>query len=263
MNKEMSKMKNYVLITGASQGIGEAFAYYFASIKRHLILCARSESKLKLLSETLSQKYSVDVEIICQDLSKLDSAYQLFEACKPFEVETVINNAGVGLFGTFKSHTYTQIQQMITLNITTLSQLALLFLPQLKTYSGTLINVSSVAAFQPIPLMSTYAATKAYVLSFSEGLHYELKEEGVHVLTVCPGPTATGFFDNAQEGFRKYPFSFETPETLIENVKIALRKKEPLLISGWKNKLVPIVERLFCRAFVIKRTHHMMKKRFL
>jgi short-subunit dehydrogenase len=249
---------NYVLITGASQGIGEVFAREFAKRGRNLILVARSKEKMTTISKELASKYSVKVEVIVSDLSDPRSAEKVFESCKSFSVETLINNAGFGLIGDFSNQSLEKIEQMLTVNILTLTKLAHLFIPELKKHKGSLINVASTAAFQPVPYMTAYAATKAYVLHFSEALHAELKAQGVTVLALCPGATKTGFFEAAEVDVAKTNLPMQTAETVVLTAMNALDAKKAFVVTGWKNKAASFTSRLAPRGLVVAIAKKMM-----
>lgn len=243
---------NFVLITGASQGLGQTFAREFARRKRNMILVARSKEKLENLAHELSQQYLVKVEVVVQDLSLPHAAEDLFQACREFPVETLINNAGFGLFGDFETENFQKIDKMMAVNMYALTQLTHLFLPQIKTFKGNVINIASISAFQSVPLMAVYAATKAYVLLFSEALHYEVKKEGVNVLAVCPGPTNTGFFDFANMKLEKSPIAYQSSEQVVQTALKAIDARRAVVISGWKNKVAVFAERFLPRSVVTK-----------
>lgn len=186
----------YTLITGASSGIGYELANIFAKNNHNLILVARSTEKLDLLKSEIEKKFSIVAEVISLDLSKQNSAKTLFDLIqkKNLKIDILVNNAGFGDHSFFLNEDHTKIEEMILLNILTLTKLTRLFLPDMIVQKrGKILNVSSTAAFQPGPLMSVYYATKAYVLSFSEGLYEELKNTGVSITALCPGPTDSGF----------------------------------------------------------------------
>ena len=196
MNASASTNDNYTLITGASSGIGFELAKVFARNSHNLILVARSAAKLEELKNQIQSTHKVSIEVVAIDLSKTDSAEDLFKITqsKSLSVDILVNNAGFGDHGAFADSEIKKNQEMIDLNILTLTKLTHLYLqPMLRKKSGKIMNVASTAAFQAGPLMSVYYATKAYVLSFSEGLHEELQGTGVTVSALCPGATASGF----------------------------------------------------------------------
>lgn len=192
----MEKMKNVALITGASSGIGKELAIIHASKKRDLVLVARREEELNALKEELVKNYGVKVEIMPMDLMAPHSAKKVFDLLKEkeIEVEYLINNAGLGGYGKFHERDLKKELDMIQLNITSLTELTHLILPEMvKRKSGKILNTASSAGFLPGPLQSVYYATKAYVVSFSQGIAQEVKGSGVTVSALCPGPVRTEF----------------------------------------------------------------------
>lgn len=189
-------MKKVALITGASSGIGMELAKIHASQGGDLVLVARSEDKLSRLKAELEKHYQVEVITITKDLSKKEAPQQIFDQLQQqsIQVEYLINNAGFGDYGFFHETNWEKEEQMIDLNMKSLTYLTKLFLPEMvKRRAGRIMNVASTAAFQPGPLMAIYYATKHYVLAFSEAIANEVKEYGVTVTTLCPGPTESGF----------------------------------------------------------------------
>lgn len=253
-------MKKYTLITGASRGIGKAFAKALAQKEKDLILVSRSEKELEELSSDLQKKYSVDVKFFKQDLSLTHSAEELFEKTKDLKIETLINNAGFGLTNDFSKNDVLELEKMLVLNIVTLTKLSRLYLDQLKEHQGTLINVSSRAAFQPIPYMAAYAASKSYVLHLSEALHEELKESGVYVMALCPGATETDFWEVAQMDPRKIKFEIQSPDFVVETALNALEKKPSFIIPGFKNNATAFATRLLPRDLVTRISRKLIGK---
>lgn len=189
----------WVLITGASAGIGAALAGKFAAGGFDLILAARSTDKLEVLADDLSQTHDISAEIVPIDLVKPGAARQLFDEISALglDVDVLVNNAGVLEMGAFKTQDPETLGNMIRLNTVALTELAALFVPPMaKRKSGRVLNVASVASFQPIPSLAVYAATKAFVLSLTESLSEELKPDGVSVTALCPGITETNMFTN-------------------------------------------------------------------
>ncbi|MBR2027473.1 MAG: SDR family oxidoreductase [Oscillospiraceae bacterium] len=196
-------MAKTALITGASGGFGAQFAKLFAKDGYNLVLTARSTDKLNAIKHTLEGEYGIDVTVVTKDLSHPDSADEIFAFTqqKGITVDVLVNNAGFGILGEFAATDMAKQQQLINLNILTLTKLCRLYLPQMtEQHKGHILNVASIAAFAPGPLMATYYASKAYVLSFSDALATELKGTGVTVTALCPGPVNTGFADAA--GFK-------------------------------------------------------------
>ncbi|MEH2192850.1 MAG: SDR family oxidoreductase [Nostoc sp.] len=188
------------LITGASSGIGKAFAQELAARKTNLVLVARSEEKLSQLAKELQDKHKIQVDVIIKDLTESNAANAVFEATKTKElsIDLLINNAGSGYYGDFAEGDGERQIKIVQLNILALVDLTHKFLPLMRQRrSGSIINVSSITAFQPIPYLSVYAASKAFILSFSEALWAENRQYGVRILVTCPGPIETNFFAEA------------------------------------------------------------------
>ncbi|MDQ0595045.1 short-subunit dehydrogenase [Chryseobacterium ginsenosidimutans] len=189
-------MKEYILITGASSGIGYHMAIQLAEKEKNLILVARSEEKLKVLQEELTSLYPISVYYIVKDLSKEDNAIALYNEVqeKNLLVAALVNNAGVGGYGEFINTSLEEELKMIDLNISSLVALNKLFAKDMvERKSGRIMNIASLMSFLPLPYYSVYSATKAFVLAFTETLAAELEGTGVVVTALCPGPIDTGF----------------------------------------------------------------------
>ncbi len=194
-------MSSYALITGASGGIGYHLALELARKKHNILLVARSEQKLKELSNQLVDQYGVKCDYLALDLSTKNSAPLLFNWCltNKHEVDILINNAGYGLFGYFDKQDVMEVKNMMQLNMNTMMELCHLFLPMLKLKSRSyILNVASTSSYQAVPTLSVYAATKAFVVLFTRGLRYELKNTSVSVSCFSPGTTSTNFMDRAR-----------------------------------------------------------------
>lgn len=247
------------LITGASSGIGAAFAWELAQRQMDLVLVARSKDKLDSLAEQLREQYQIQVEVLVQDLSVPAAATSVFEAIaqKNIAIDLLINNAGFGGYGPFSESSLSKQLEMIQLNISALVELTYRFLPQMQQRgSGSIINLASIAAFQPIPYMSIYAATKAFVLSFSEALWAENREKGVKVLAVCPGPTKTNFFDVA--GFERLASNGSqgqnttSPETVVQEALKALEGDSCNVVpGGLSNQIIVNISRFLPREVLV------------
>jgi len=190
------------LITGASSGIGEALAHRFAQGGYHLVLVARSGDKLKRLAATLSDAHGIKTWVAPADLSLPDAAKKLAASMKRARrpIDVLVNNAGVLAHGAFADMAAAKHQQLIDLNVAGLTAMLAHFIPAMVARGqGRVLNVASIAAFQPVPSLATYAATKAYVLSLTESLSEELKGTGVSITALCPGITATSMLDAAQQ----------------------------------------------------------------
>ncbi|KAM3115635.1 SDR family NAD(P)-dependent oxidoreductase [Phormidesmis sp. 146-33] len=226
------------LITGASAGIGAAFAQELASRGTNLILVARLQDKLQSLADSLQLQYQIQVQIIAQDLTEPDAAAIVFDTVQQqgHSIDLLINNAGIGDYGDFAESDRDLQLKIIQLNILALVDLTHRFLQGMRQQrSGGIINLSSVAGFQSMPYFSIYAATKAFILSFSESLSAENRRYGVTVLGVCPGPSETKFF--AEAGFPSYLIDLvsrtHTPtKTVVRDALDALEKREAIVVPG-------------------------------
>ncbi len=250
------------LITGASSGIGAAFANQLAAAGSHLILVARSEEKLRSLASKLASQHNIRAEVIVADLSRAGAAQTVFEETqqRSLTVDILINNAAFGTYGQFDTLDAEREQQEITLNVATLVDLTHSFLPLMAARrQGSIINVASLAAFQPTPYMAVYGASKAFVLSFSEALWGEYRTKGVRILALCPGETATGFFDVV--GPQYVPGKTETPEKVVQVGLRALEQGRPSVISGRQNTLLANSSRFFPRDLVVRLTTQAVKQR--
>ncbi len=252
------------LITGASSGIGEAFARRLAARGENLVLVARSEDKLKSLCEELAQAHNVHAQYVALDLTERDAPGKLFEETtrRGLQIETLINNAGFGSMGDFAALDVERELEMIDLNVKALVALTYLYLvPMRERKSGTIINVASTAAFQGVPFMATYAATKAFVLSFSEALWDENRPLGVHVMALCPGVTETNFFVAAKTD--KPPMRVaQTPDEVVDTALNGLKRKKSHIISGWTNYIMTESERLVPRWIVARIAGKAMRPKY-
>lgn len=194
------KIKQTVLITGGSKGIGRACARVFAKKGYTIVLTARNKEELGFVKKKVEQKYDVKVTVIPIDLSKADAAVLLQEKLekKKINVDVLVNSAGFGDFCNFFDSNWDKQKNMIDVNITALMQMTYIFGKTMRERgSGSIVNLASAAALSPGPYMATYYATKAFVLSFSQAVAKELEGTGVTVTAICPGPTKTGFEETA------------------------------------------------------------------
>jgi len=237
----MSFMKA-TLITGASGGIGEAFARRLAVENHNLVLVARSENKLHDLCDELMVKHKITAHYIAVDLIDFEADLRLFEETEKhkLEIDWLINNAGFGSMGDFANLELENELEMINLNVLALVALTHRYLQKMRErQSGTIINVASTASFQPVPFMATYAATKAFVKSFSEAIAEENRLFNITVTALCPGPTETNFFDaanigtNVKDAFLKK--GMQTPEAVVEAALSAVKRGKSSVVSGWTN----------------------------
>jgi short-subunit dehydrogenase len=227
------------LITGASSGLGEQFAYALARLNYHLVLVARRKDRLDSVATRARELGASGAEIIVADLARRETpqelCHRLLESKTP--IDYLINNAGFGTNGPFAQLGLERELEEIDLNITALVALTRLILPQMITrHAGTIINVASTAAFQPLPFMATYAATKAFVLSFTSALAGELVGSGIRVLALCPGPVATEFQSVAKNEHGRMPqFAFVSAEQVVAEGITAAASGRTVYIPGWLN----------------------------
>ena len=244
----------FALITGASNGIGYELARTCAREKYNLILVARRQDKLLELKKDLEKEYTNIIHVITLDLANPTAADQLFDQVKKLNisVDVLVNNAGFGQYGLFTTTDPVEEQEMIRLNIATLTRLTKLYLPEMiARKTGKILNVASTAAFQPGPYMAVYFATKAYVLLFSEALAEELKNTGVTVTALCPGPTATGFRKVAQvTSGRMFKKVSVTAREVAEYGYQSLMRGKTVAIYGFKNKVMVFAERFLPRKII-------------
>lgn len=245
---------NTTLITGASSGIGAAFARRLAALGRNVFLVARSEDKLITLCNELGRISNIRAQYLATDLIKADSVLNLVEETKKrgLNIDMLINNAGFGSMGDFAKLDITRELNMIDLNIKSLVELTYRFLvPMRELKQGTIINVASTAGFQAVPFMATYAASKAFVLSFSEALWEENRRHGIHVMALCPGVTETNFFEAAQVD-RPPMRAAQTAEDVVATALRGLARQKSHVVSGWTNLLMVEAERFLPRSVVVR-----------
>ncbi len=250
-------IKHTVLITGASGGIGYELAKIFAKNGHDLILVARNAEKLLVFAEELRTEYKVQVAAFARDLTLLDQINELYQVIQQegIFIDFLINNAGMGDFGPFIESDWRKTQYMMQLNMTSLTYLTHLFLQDMKKNGrGRIMNVASLAAFQPGPNMAVYFATKAYVLHFSEALHYELKKFDITVTSLCPGPTQSNFSEAASATSSNLFKSKNIPSaaSVAEYGFMAMMQGKRLAIPGIKNKVFAFLARISPRTLVIQ-----------
>src|ERR1700690_2690101 len=230
------------LITGASFGIGLELARIFAREGYNLVLVARNGDRLRQLASELEKAHGARSLILATDLTEPGAAaYVLDQTTRAgLQLDVLVNNAGFGQYGMFAENDLEECLRQIQLNVTTLTHLTRLYLPEMiERKGGRILNVASTAAFQAGPLMAVYYATKAYVLHFSEAIANELQDSGITVTCLCPGPTATEFLRRAKmEGIRLARYGAMDASTVAEDGYRALLAGKPVVISGLKNWLV-------------------------
>jgi len=245
------------LITGGSGGIGLELAKVIARNGFDVALVARKRDTLEAAAGQLEGKFQIKAHVFAADLRRQDAPQAIFDFLRNenIPIEILVNNAGFGLGGEFSETDLDRELEMIQVNIAALTQLTKLFLPaMIKRKSGKILNVASTAAFQPGPLMSVYYASKAYVLSFSEALAEELRDSGVTVTALCPGPTKTDFASTAHVGQSRLftLFGVADAASVAEFGFQAMMQGRRVAIPGARNKLVAASHRFFPRGLVTK-----------
>ena len=243
------------LITGASSGIGREMAKYLASLGHELILVGRNKERL----EELQNELKVDSQIVIVDLSDTKKVKELYVIMKNENIDILINNAGFGDFGNFYETDINRELEMINTNVIAVHLLTKLFLRDMKKRnSGYILNVASIAAFGPGPLMATYYATKAYVNNLTEAIYEELKQEksNVHISSLCPGPTDSRFFERAGVSFSVKP---TTCEFVAKYAIDQMFKNKAIIIPGFKMKFATFIRRFGSRSLVRRVTYKIQK----
>ncbi|WP_432840951.1 SDR family NAD(P)-dependent oxidoreductase [Dactylosporangium sp. CA-092794] len=250
----MELINKTALVTGASGGIGEELARQLAERGAHLVLVARRADALeRLRREILAAHPGREVTVIPADLAEADAGREVVDALRAAgrPVDLLVNNAGIGSHGAFAEQDPAAVARLIQLNITSLVDLTGRLLPgMLERGCGGVVNVASTAAFQPVPSMAVYAASKAFVLSFTEALWGETRGTGVRVLTLCPGATETAFFTNTGKEFLTR--GRQTPAEVARTALNALDGHAPTAVSGLANRLSSAGYRFLPRAAMIR-----------
>ena len=244
--------KQTTLITGASSGIGVEFAREFARRGSDVVLVARRLERLEKLAAELTSTYGVRAETIPLDLSLPGAGRTLAEEVESrgLAVTSLVNNAGFGTFGPFHAEEPERLREEINVNVASVVDISRAFVKRLRVNgTGVLINVASMAAYQPIPNMAVYAATKAFVLSFTEALWQESLGTGLRVLLVSPGATRTEFNDVVGADTTRSAIEFQTPRQVVEAALRTLdrRTPPPSVVSGRLNRLMTNASRLLTR----------------
>ncbi|MBK7822635.1 MAG: SDR family oxidoreductase [Tessaracoccus sp.] len=234
---------SWAVITGASAGLGVAYADRLASEGANVWLAARSGDVLEDVAAGIRERHGVQTRVTAVDLSADATRRGFVEEVGAAQISHLINNAGFGTMGDFVDADPARLGQEMQLNMVALTELTRAVLPGMKERGrGAVVNVASTAAFQPIPTMAVYAASKAYVLRFSVALRDELKGTGVRVLAICPGPTETAFFANA--GNESAMSNRRTPQQVVDTTFEALKRNRPFVVDGATNATLAFANRL-------------------
>ncbi len=251
---ERTDMNPFAIVTGASRGIGAAYARLLASRGYDLLLVSRDETRLTQLARELQTNHHIQAHVSIADLARPDAAHQLFVESRQYRQtpDMLINNAGFGLYGEFVSHPLPRIQEMLHVHVRSVVESIRLFLPgMIERGSGTIINVASIAGLLPIPHFAEYAATKAFLVSFSEALAEETRDTGVVVQACCPGQTETDF--HITSGFRPPSLlPMQTAGEVAHTSLAALPNKGPVVTIGWQGTLTALAMKWLPRTFLIR-----------
>ena len=245
----------YTLITGASMGIGEAFARELASRGRNLILVARSAERLRALAEEFRQKRSVAVEVCVEDLSDAESLGRIYEFCrlKRVDVDFLINCAGLSCAGDFAEIPYKKLEEIIMVNVMATARLTRLFLKEMiERKNGSIINVASLGGLQGVPGLGLYSATKSFIMTLTESLHEELHGTGVNVVAVCPGFIHTGFFKHSGHNAANLRLPMYGTEVVVKAAIKGLRQNRIRVFPTLIDNLLAFSQRLVTRRVVIR-----------
>ena len=254
-----------VLITGASSGIGLELARCFALDKCHLVLTARNRPALEALALELRQKHGITVDVLEADLASEKAPRMIFDELKGrgINVDILVNNAGFGAMGEFVTLPLERQLKMIRVNVSALVNLTGLFLPgMLQRQRGGVLNVGSLAGFQPGPGMAVYFATKAFVLSFTEALREECRDRPIIITAFCPGSTQTNFGQVARNGReRKHQVSKMSASDVAQIGHKQFREGREIVIPGAKNRLIPYLLRIMPRALTRRIVWHINQEK--
>lgn len=250
-----------VLITGASSGIGKELARQFAKHGHPLVIVAPVEEELQLIASELASEYGVPVRVLAKDLVEDEAAEEIFLELERdgTEIDILVNNAGLGQRGEFWEVPFERLIEMIRLNVEAVVRLTRFFLPvMVQRGRGRILNTASIAGFEPGPTMAVYHATKAFVLSLSESLATELKDTGVTLTALCPGPVDTDFFPKAEmvdtNAFQKA--NVMAPQEVAEAGYKAVIAGERIIVPGAVNKAM-----VFSRRFLPDSTQAKMNEK--
>ncbi len=230
-------LKPYAVVTGASEGIGRGFASALAAQHRNLVLVARNQARLQELASELTERHGIDVRVVVQDLAAPGAADAIRSAVADLPIDCLVNNAGFQVpLGPFSDSAAHEVRDMVAVNIGALTDLTHLFLPRIVQAGGAIVNVASHAAFQPVPYMAAYAATKAYVLHFTEALGRELADRHpgrVYTMAFCPGATRTNFWARSASPVEQTRFAVMTVDAVVAVAMRELgRRRRPVVIPS-------------------------------
>jgi len=251
----------FAVVTGASRGIGAAYARALAARGWNLLLVSRDGARLEQLASELTGRYGVQADIEIQDLGIEEAAQRLYAAARARRpvVDLLVNNAGFGMYGDFAGMPMPRIQEMLRLHVNTVVEAMRLFLPvMIERRGGAIINVASVAGFFAVPYLAEYAATKAFMVTFSEAVAEEVRPFGIRIQACCPGRTETDF--HATAGYRTTNvLGTQRPEEVVRRSLRALERGRVVVTIGWRERAVTRLTRLVPRTVLARAGARWMK----
>ena len=244
----------FTLITGASMGIGEAFAREFARRGHNLVLVARSGDRLQALAEEFRQERGVEVQVCVEDLGDAESPARIYEFCRrqSADIALLVNCAGLSRAGDFDDIPLEKLEEIMMVNMLAMARLTRLLLPgMIARRGGSIINVASLGALQGVPGLGLYSATKAFILTLSEALYAELKEKGIQVVAVCPGFINTGFFEHAGHNRANLRLPMSETSVVVKAALKGLKKNRVRVFPTLIDRVLVCSQRLASRKIVI------------
>ncbi len=246
---------SYTLITGASMGIGEAFARNFADKGHNLVLVARSRQKMEHLAEELCQKSGVKVAVCVQDLSSINASATVYNFCKEryIKIDVLVNCAGLSWAGSFREIPLAKMEEIMMVNMKAMAHLTRLFASDMvEQKKGDIINVASLGGLQGVPGLGLYSATKAFVIALSESLYEELKDQGVNIVVVCPGFIETGFFEHSGHNVKKIRLPLSDVDVVVKAAVRGLKKRKIRVFPTSIDAILVFLQRLLSRKTVVR-----------
>ena len=254
-------MEKFSIVTGGASGLGFEFVKLLLIDKYNVVVIDNDKKELNNIKSKINLKHNKKIILMHKDLSNPDSSIEIFKELKNKNIEVLINNAGFGLFGKFKDTNWKIERNMIMVHVMCTTEMTKLFLNNMiENKKGRILNMASLAAFQPGPLMSIYYSTKAFILHFSESIANELKGSGVSVTVLCPGQTRTNFQKKVSSREKKINFNFSTAEKVAKYGYDAMMNGKTIAIPGIINKILSTIHRFIPRSFATKLMRKIQEK---
>ena len=254
-------MEKFSIVTGGASGLGLEFVKLLLIDKYNVVVIDNDKKELNNIKSKINFKHNKKIILMHKDLSNPDSSIEIFKELKNKNIEVLINNAGFGLFGKFKDTNWKIERNMIMVHVMCTTEMTKLFLNNMiENKKGRILNMASLAAFQPGPLMSIYYSTKAFILHFSESIANELKGSGVSVTVLCPGQTRTNFQKKVSSREKKINFNFSTAEEVAKYGYEAMMNGKTIAIPGIINKILSTIHRFIPRSLATKLMRKIQEK---